>query len=77
MTRIRRAGGARSRSTISSSHRTSPKPRWAPAETAGSRELNLVDPDEGTDLLFEVLTHELGGVGMEVRSARPSPCCAT
>ena len=30
-------------------------------ETAGSRELNLVDPDEGTDLLFEVLTHELGG----------------
>src|SRR4029079_3441546 len=26
-------------------------------ETAGSRELNLVDPDEGTDLLFEVLTH--------------------
>jgi PAS domain S-box-containing protein len=32
------------------------------AETAGSRELNLVDPDEGTDLLFEVLTHDLGGV---------------
>jgi PAS domain S-box-containing protein len=30
-------------------------------EGAGSRELNLVDPDEGTDLLFEVLTHELGG----------------
>jgi len=30
-------------------------------ETAGSRELNLVDPDEGTDLLFEVLTHQLGG----------------
>ena len=29
-------------------------------ETAGARELNLVDPDEGTDLLFEVLTHELG-----------------
>lgn len=29
-------------------------------ETAGSRELNLVDPDEGTDLLFEVLTHALG-----------------
>ena len=28
-------------------------------ETAGSRELNLVDPDEGADLLFEVLTHEL------------------
>ncbi|MFL5509207.1 MAG: ATP-binding protein [Gemmatimonadaceae bacterium] len=28
-------------------------------ETAGSRELNLVDPDEGTDLLFEVLTHAL------------------
>jgi len=27
---------------------------------AGSRELNLVDPDEGTDLLFEVLTHQLG-----------------
>jgi PAS domain S-box-containing protein len=29
-------------------------------ETAGSRELNLVDPDEGTDLLFEILTHQLG-----------------
>ena len=27
---------------------------------AGPRELNLVDPDEGTDLLFEVLTHPLG-----------------
>jgi PAS domain S-box-containing protein len=26
----------------------------------GSRELNLVDPDEGNDLLFEVLTHPLG-----------------
>jgi len=32
------------------------------SETAGSRELNLVDPDEGTDLLFEVLTHDLTGV---------------
>ncbi|MDQ6871702.1 MAG: ATP-binding protein [Gemmatimonadota bacterium] len=31
-------------------------------ESAGSRELNLVDPDEGTDLLFEVLTHDLGGL---------------
>jgi PAS domain S-box-containing protein len=31
-------------------------------EGAGSRELNLVDPDEGTDLLFEVLTHDLGGL---------------
>jgi PAS domain S-box-containing protein len=30
-------------------------------EGSGSRELNLVDPDEGTDLLFEVLTHELAG----------------
>ena len=29
------------------------------SETSGSRELNMVDPDEGTDLLFEVLTHEL------------------
>jgi len=27
---------------------------------AGPRELNLVDPDEGYDLLFEVLTHPLG-----------------
>jgi PAS domain S-box-containing protein len=27
---------------------------------AGPRELNLVDPDEGHDLLFEVLTHPLG-----------------
>jgi PAS domain S-box-containing protein len=34
-------------------------------ESAGSRELNLVDPDEGTDLLFEVLTHELGGDGSQ------------
>jgi len=31
-------------------------------EGAGSRELNLVDPDDGTDLLFEVLTHDLSGV---------------
>jgi len=31
-------------------------------ESAGSRELNMVDPDEGTDLLFEVLTHDLSGV---------------
>jgi PAS domain S-box-containing protein len=31
-------------------------------ESAGSRELNLVDPAEGTDLLFEVLTHDLSGV---------------
>jgi PAS domain S-box-containing protein len=29
-------------------------------ERGGSRELNLVDPDEGHDLLFEVLTHPLG-----------------
>ena len=28
-------------------------------ESGGGRELNMVDPDEGTDLLFEVLTHEL------------------
>jgi PAS domain S-box-containing protein len=27
---------------------------------AGGRELNLVDPDEGNDLLFEVLAHPLG-----------------
>jgi len=32
-------------------------------ESVGSRELNLVDPDEGTDLLFEVLTHALGPGG--------------
>ncbi|MEX2109748.1 MAG: ATP-binding protein [Gemmatimonadaceae bacterium] len=31
-------------------------------EGGGSRELNLVDPDEGNDLLFEVLTHDLGRV---------------
>jgi PAS domain S-box-containing protein len=29
-------------------------------EASIARELNLVDPDEGTDLLFEVLTHALG-----------------
>jgi PAS domain S-box-containing protein len=36
--------------------------RSAIAGTAsgGARELNLVDPDEGHDLLFEVLTHPLG-----------------
>jgi len=28
-------------------------------ETGGARELNLVDPDEGNDLLFEVLAHPL------------------
>jgi PAS domain S-box-containing protein len=28
--------------------------------TSGARELNLVDPDEGNDLLFEVLAHPLG-----------------
>ena len=32
------------------------------SEGAEPRELNLVDPDEGTDLLFEVLTHDLGGL---------------
>ena len=37
------------------------KAAMGPRETSGgSRELNLVDPDEGTDLLFEVLTHPLG-----------------
>jgi PAS domain S-box-containing protein len=30
------------------------------AQQVGQRELNLVDPDEGHDLLFEVLTHPLG-----------------
>ncbi|MEO6878042.1 MAG: ATP-binding protein, partial [Gemmatimonadaceae bacterium] len=29
-------------------------------QQGGQRELNLVDPDEGHDLLFEVLTHQLG-----------------
>ncbi|HUR92582.1 MAG TPA: ATP-binding protein [Gemmatimonadaceae bacterium] len=29
------------------------------AVEAGARELNMVDPDEGADLLFEVLTHHL------------------
>src|ERR1051325_7091423 len=28
--------------------------------TGGARELNLVDPDEGNDLLFEVIAHPLG-----------------
>ncbi|MFL5593380.1 MAG: ATP-binding protein, partial [Gemmatimonadaceae bacterium] len=38
-------------------------------EGSGSRELNLVDPDEGTDLLFEVLTHPLGpGEGTQAGS---------
>lgn len=38
------------------------KAAMAAGEGAISRELNLVDPDEGTDLLFEVLTHGLGRV---------------
>jgi len=32
--------------------------------SATARELNLVDPDEGTDLLFEVLAHPLPDVGV-------------
>ena len=36
------------------------KTAMAPREGSIARELNLVDPDEGTDLLFEVLTHTLG-----------------
>jgi PAS domain S-box-containing protein len=32
----------------------------AGVSSGGPRELNLVDPDEGHDLLFEVLTHPLG-----------------
>ena len=39
---------------------------------SGSRELNLVDPDEGTDLLFEVLTHPLGSGGANQDSATVS-----
>jgi len=39
---------------------------------SGSRELNLVDPDEGTDLLFEVLTHPLGSGGANEDSATVS-----
>jgi PAS domain S-box-containing protein len=30
------------------------------SQQAGPRELNLVDPDEGNDLLFEVIAHPLG-----------------
>jgi len=42
---------------------------------SGPRELNLVDPDEGYDLLFEVLrTHSERASGRRTRS---SPCCAT
>jgi len=32
---------------------------------SGARELNLVDPDEGTDLLFEVLAHPLSEVSRD------------
>jgi len=35
----------------------------APTVGAGSRELNMVDPDDGTDLLFEVLTQQLDEAG--------------
>jgi len=36
------------------------KAAMAGVQQSGARELNLVDPDEGHDLLFEVLTHPLG-----------------
>ena len=36
------------------------KAAMSATEGPTARELNLVDPDEGTDLLFEVLTHTLG-----------------
>ncbi|HEY9228902.1 MAG TPA: ATP-binding protein [Gemmatimonadaceae bacterium] len=36
------------------------KTAMSSSASSGSRELNLVDPDEGNDLLFEVLTHPLG-----------------
>ncbi len=36
------------------------KAAMAGDHVGGSRELNLVDPDEGNDLLFEVLAHPLG-----------------
>jgi PAS domain S-box-containing protein len=35
------------------------KAAMGPTLQPGGRELNMVDPDEGADLLFEVLTHEL------------------
>ena len=41
---------------------TSHLSKTAMAARESTRELNLVDPDEGTDLLFEVLTHPLGKV---------------
>ena len=39
------------------------KAAMAGGAAAGSRELNMVDPDEGTDLLFEVLTQPLNEAG--------------
>ncbi|HSQ28591.1 MAG TPA: ATP-binding protein [Gemmatimonadaceae bacterium] len=36
------------------------KAAMAGLQQSGARELNLVDPDEGNDLLFEVLAHPLG-----------------
>ena len=36
------------------------KAAMAGVQQSGPRELNLVDPDEGNDLLFEVLAHPLG-----------------
>ncbi|HSD89084.1 MAG TPA: ATP-binding protein [Kofleriaceae bacterium] len=36
------------------------KAAMAGVQQSGARELNLVDPDEGNDLLFEVLAHPLG-----------------
>ena len=40
-----------------------------------SRELNLVNPADGTDLLLEVITHPLAGQAKMHRCC--SPCCAT
>lgn len=39
---------------------------------SGARELNMVDPEEGTDLLFEVLTHPLPEAGGEAAGSTVS-----
>ena len=39
-------------------------------QSSGARELNLVDPDEGNDLLFEVLAHPLSELERQVLRVR-------
>ena len=68
-----RAGGGRSRSTTCSSRRRS-RAGWSNSRLATAREVVLVDPEDGSDLLFELLTSRLS---LDRDSAPWCRCCAT